>query len=117
MNGTKVVSFCVLLAPAIAWGGLIGAVWAAALSDLIKLGLAMFLARRIHLLNLWPEVRYTAVVVLAVGAILALQTLAPALPDLHPAWRLLLQALLVTAVFGWPLAKMAREWLRQSRQP
>lgn len=117
VNATKVVSFCIMLMPAVAWGGILGAVWAAALSDLIKLGLAMFLARRIHLLNLWPEVRYTAVVVLAVGAILALPILAPVLPDLHPAWRLLLQALLVTAVFGWPLAKMARAWLRQSRQP
>jgi O-antigen/teichoic acid export membrane protein len=117
VNGTKVLSFCVLLAPAIAWGGLIGAVWAAALSDLIKLVLAMVLARRIQLLNLWPEVKYTAVVVLAVSALLALPTLFASWPGLHPAWRLLLQAVLVTAVFGWPLAKMAREWLRQSRQP
>ncbi|PPE64931.1 oligosaccharide flippase family protein [Caldimonas caldifontis] len=117
VNATKVVSFCIMLMPAVAWGGILGAVWAAALSDLIKLGLAMVLARRIHLLNLWPEVRYTAAVVLAVSAILALPILAPVLPNLHPAWRLLLQALLVTAFFGWPLAKMARAWLRQSRQP
>jgi O-antigen/teichoic acid export membrane protein len=116
VNGTKVVSFCVLLVPAIAWGGLIGAVWAAALSDLIKLALATMLARRIQLLNLWPELRYTAVVALAVAAILALTTQVPALAQLHPAWRLLLQSLLVTAVFGWPLARMAREWLHRSRQ-
>lgn len=116
VNGTKVVSFCVLLLPAIAWGGLIGAVWAAALSDLIKLALAAILARRIELLNLWPELRYTAVVALAVAAILALTTQVPALAQLHPAWRLLLQALLVTAVFGLPLTRMAREWLHRSRQ-
>lgn len=117
VNGTKVVSFCALLAPAIAWGGLVGAVWAAALSDLIKLALAMFLARRVQLLNLWPEVRYTAIVALAVGVILALPAQVVVMEHLHPAWRLLLQAVLVTAVFGWPLARMAREWFHQSRQP
>jgi antibiotic biosynthesis monooxygenase (ABM) superfamily enzyme len=68
------------------------------------------------LLNLWPELRYTAVVALAVAAILALTIQVPALAQLHPAWRLLLQSLLVTAVFGLPLARMAREWLHRSRQ-
>jgi O-antigen/teichoic acid export membrane protein len=116
VNATKVVSFCLLLGPAVAWGGLLGAVWAAALSDLIKLGLAMILARRIQLLNLWAELRYTAAMAGAVGLILGLTTQFSALAHLHPAWRLLVQAVLVTAMFGWPLAGMARDWLQRSRQ-
>lgn len=117
VNGTKVASFCILLAPAIAWGGLVGAVWAAALSDLIKLVLAMYLARRIQLLDVWPELRYTLVIAMTVGFILVLPAQIGILQHLHPAWRLFAQALLATAVFGWPLAKMAGEWLQQVRPP
>lgn len=117
VNATKVASFCLMLPAAVYFEGIVGAVWAAALSDLIKLGLALVLARRIQLLDAGPELRATVAVALSVCAVLLASSWVPGWSTLSPAWQLICQAAMVTTLYGWPLMKMASQWWRQVQRP
>jgi len=108
VNTTKLISFCILLVPAIQWGGLLGAVIAAAVSDAIKLGVTFTFARRIGLLDrrteLWLSLYGSAV---GVGVLWVSRSMLPGL-DWHPLAMLLAQGTVVTLAFAPLLIRAAR---------
>lgn len=119
VNAVKVGTFCVLLIPAAKFGGLIGAVAVVALSDVVKLGVAIVRARGIELRNQGMDASFT-VYTLGVGALIAYLTRELSVfadwPDIA---LLALQFMLVTLAFAPPLLKAASAALgnRRDRSP
>lgn len=115
VNTTKLTSFCILLAPAIHWGGLLGAVVAAAVSDAIKLGVTFTFARRIGLpdwrTELWLSLYGGAV---GVGVLWFSKDMLAGL-GWHPLAMLLAQGTVVTLAFAPLLFKAARTVWQQRR--
>jgi len=115
VNATKLTSFCILLAPAIYWGGLLGAVIAAVVSDAIKLGVTFTFARRLGLpdwrTELWLSLYGGGV---GVGVLWFSKGMFAGV-DWHPLAMLLAQGTGVTLAFAPLLFQAARTVWQQRR--
>jgi O-antigen/teichoic acid export membrane protein len=107
-NAVRLAIFCVLVVPSIYLGGLLAAVIAVGMIELVKLPLVIWFARQLGLRDFRAEMWLTAFSVVAgLGTYFGVRVLPFAINE-RPVVQLLVQFLLVTLLFAPLFAKTAR---------
>lgn len=109
VNGVKVGSFCLMLLPAAKIGGLLGAVVAFALSDVIKLLVAYALASTLGLSRRRLDAYFFVLTAAVCIAIIGFTSNAGFSRSWHPLLLLAMQAALAVAAFSWPLWRVFKK--------
>lgn len=114
-NAARLVIFCVLLVPSIYWGGFLGAVIVAGITDALKLPIVLAFARQIGLRDFKAELWLTVFSgVVGLGVLFVSQYMLT-IAGGKPAIMLTVQVLLVTLLFAPLFAITARRVVGQSR--
>jgi len=107
-NGARLIIFCILLWPAIHWGGFLGAVIVVGVTDALKLPIVFAFARRIGLRDLKAESWLTIYCfVVGIGVLWISQSIAEHWA-VKPKWMLVVEFLMVTLAFAPLIVNAAR---------